>query len=489
MTEFENKNPKAATSTKKDEGRKAVTASEEVSEGAKKNDLSSGDEVGKKEVSLSSSVDEVKLSYDPTPFVWIAIFIIFGGLGGFIIWAWFSPLAEGIPAQGVVQVFSQRKVVQHLSGGIVDQILVKDGDMVKKGQTLLVLDDSEAKSRLGAVKAEYQSALILEARLLAERTMAPEMKVPEEIIECCMADSAILGTINVQKDLFRTRMEALQNEIEILNENIQGVKEYIKGLEDLQKSKQKQIDLLLEESKSLRELADQGYYPKNRLLDLDRAMADLSGSRSEELGNIARARKSLSEYRLKIINRKQEFMKEVDDRLTDVQRRIEGLKEQYVAAIETLERIAIDAPIDGMVMNLSIHTIGGVVSPRQPILEIVPENADLIVEAYIMPQNVDRAFVGQETDLRFTSFNARSTPVITGKIIFVSPDRMIDEARGVPYYLCKVRVSPKELQKLGENRLRPGMPVEVVVKSGLRSVWEYLVKPLTDRLALSLLEE
>ncbi|MGC8719201.1 MAG: HlyD family type I secretion periplasmic adaptor subunit [Thermodesulforhabdaceae bacterium] len=417
-----------------------------------------------------------------------ALLVVFGAFGGFLIWAFFAPLDEGVPAPGTITVFSQRKVIQHLTGGIVKDILVKDGDEVEEGQVLVILDDAQAKARATATKSEYYAARVLEARLFAEQIMADTFQVPDDILEQAKEDPRLAEYIKVQQELFKTRKKSLTNSINILNEQIRGLEEYIKGIEKVEKAKQQQIEILQGQLESLRELAKNGYYPRNRLLDMERALADLIGSRSEELANIERARRSIAELKLKIVSTQQEFLKEVDAQLSDVHKKVEALEQQYQADLDTLERTKIRSPVPGVVMNLAVHTIGGVVSPGQPIMEIVPKNSDLIIESAVPPQEIDKVHPGLVADLRFTAFHDRNTPILVGTITFVSPDRIVDRTKGTAYYLCHVQVTPEELKKLGNKELRPGMPVEVIIKTGERTLWNYLTKPLLDRIAKAMKE-
>lgn len=418
----------------------------------------------------------------------ISLLIVLGAFGGFLLWAILAPLDEGVPVPGNITVFSQRKVIQHLTGGIVKDILVKDGDEVEENQVLIVLDDAQARARVAATKSEYYTARILEARLLAEQTLAESFDPPRDIVDQIGDDARLTEYLKVQRELFITRKKSLSNSINIIREQIRGLEEYIKGIEKVQQSKQQQIEILQGQLASLRELAKNGYYPRNRLLDMERALAELIGSRSEELANIERARRSIAELKLKIVSIQEEFRKDVEAQLSDVHKKVEALEKQYQADIDTLERTKIRAPVSGVIMNLAIHTIGGVISPGQPIMEIVPKDADLIIEAPIPPQEIDKVNPGLVADLRFTAFHDRNTPILVGKVTFVSPDRLVDKNRGVSYYLCHVQVSSDELKKLGNKELRPGMPVEVIIKTGERTLWSYLTRPLLDRIAKAMKE-
>lgn len=429
-------------------------------------------------ITLKTNIQRVKT---------IALFIILGGFGAFLIWATFAPLDEGVVAPGVITVMSYRKTVQHKDGGIVQEILVAEGDKVKEGQVLIRLNDALPKANLAAVKSEYLSALAIESRLLSERALSESIRFHPELLSA-RSNPEVAELMSRQVQLFNTRRSALENEKKILRESIKGLKEYITGLEELQRSRAIQIDLLTKEMQSLSTLAEEGYYPKSRILEMQRQIADLTGKRSEDLANIERARRGITELEMKIVLREQEFLKEVEFQLTEVQKRLSALKDQYVAAMDVLQRTEIRAPESGIVLGLRIHTIGGVISPGQPILDIVPQNAELVVEARVMPHDIDKVRKGLNAELRFSAFKMKNTPVAEGEVILVSPDRLIDQTSGIPYYLCKVRLTDKAMKAISGLELQPGMPVEVILKTGKRTFLRYLLSPLLDRIAVSFKE-
>jgi len=420
----------------------------------------------------------------------IASLILVLGFGSFLTWALVAPLDEGVVAPGVVTVISNRKTIQHMHGGIVKEILVSEGDKVKANQVLVRLDDAEPRANLTAVRSEYLVALAVEARLLAERIGAGRIAFPAELF-LHKDNPDISEFMRRQIELFQARRRALENEKNILKESIEGLQEYIVGLEELQKYQLKQVDLLTREVEQLRELADEGYYPRNKIIEMESTIADLTGKRSEELGNIARARKSVSEYKMRVLLTEQEFLREVEAELSDIKKKLSALKDQYAAVQDVVERTEIRSPVDGIVLGLNIHTIGGVITVGQRIMDIVPIDSELIVEAKVNPQDVDKVHNGLEADLRFTSFSLKKTHVVEGNVILVSADRMVDEQTGIPYYLCKVRPRTKDLDALiaKAGEIQPGMPVQVIIKTGERTFMNYLIRPLIDRLAASLKEE
>jgi len=428
------------------------------------------------------------LKTNTRPIILIALLGLIFGLGAFLAWASFAPLDEGVVASGEVTVVSNKKTIQHQYGGTISEILVAEGDRVKKGQVLIRLNNAQPRANLANIRGEYYSAIALEARLLAERSRAGAIAFPQEINSMSHLPE-ITDHVRTQRELFNARRGALQSEINILRENIDGMREYIRRLEELQMSRAKQMELLNGEMNSLKQLADQGYYPRTKILETERMMAELSGKRSEDFGNIARAKKAMSEYKLTIVRREQEFMQDVETKLSENQKKLAALKDQYAATQDILEKTEVKAPEEGTVVGLAVHTAGGVVMPGNPVMSIVPANEELIVEAKVMPTDRDRVREKLKVDLMFTAFDVKKTPVIDGEVILVSADRFTDEVTKIPYYLCRIRITKEGLRKLGDRNLQPGMPVQVVIKTGERTLMEYLVKPLFDRIAVSFKEQ
>ncbi|WP_367359646.1 HlyD family type I secretion periplasmic adaptor subunit [Syntrophus sp. (in: bacteria)] len=431
--------------------------------------------------------EKTPLKTNTRPIILIALAGLIFGLGTFLAWASLAPLDEGVVAHGEVAVVSNKKTIQHQYGGTISEILVREGDRVRKEQVLIRLNNAQPKANLAEIRGEYYQALALEARLLAERSRAGAIAYPEEITAMSHLPE-IADLVRTQQQLFNARRGTLHTELNILKENIEGMKEYIRRLEELQMSRTRQMELLSTEMNSLRDLADQGYYPRSKILETERLLAELSGKRSEDLGNIARAKKAMSEYKLTIVRREQEFTQDVETQLSEVQKKLAALRDQYAATQDVLEKTEIRAPEEGTVVGLSVHTAGGVIMPGNPVMSIVPANEELIVEAKVMPTDRDRVRETLKVDLMFTSFDAKKTPVIDGEVILVSADRFTDEATRIPYYLCRIRLTKQGMQKLGTRDLQPGMPVQVVIKTGERTLMNYLVKPLFDRISVSLKE-
>lgn len=432
--------------------------------------------------------DDVPLKTNTRPIIIIAFLGLILSFGVFMAWAFLAPLGEAVVAHGEVTVVSNKKTVQHQYGGTIQQILVTEGARVKKGQVLIRLNDAQPKANLTTIRSDYFLALALEARLLAERGRAEAIVFPKEIASQGHLPE-IANLIKTQQELFNARRGSLESEINILKGNIISMEEYIRRLEELQSSYLKQMELLTGEMNSLREIVEQGYYPRTRIIEMERMWAELSGKRSEALGNIARTTNAVSEYKLTIVRREQEFLKEVEAQLGDIQKKSSAIKDQYAATLDVLEKTEIKATEEGFVVGLITHTIGGVVAPGQRLMDIVPVNAELIVEAKVMTADRDRVQEKLMVDLMFIAFDAKRTPVIEGEVILVSADRLVDEASRIPYYLCKIRLTDKGIRQLGDRQLQPGMPVQVTVRvDHQRTLMDYLIKPLFDRISVTFKE-
>jgi HlyD family type I secretion membrane fusion protein len=432
--------------------------------------------------------DDLPLKTNTKPIIIVAFLGLILSFGVFMAWAFLAPLGEAVVAHGEVTVVSNRKTIQHQYGGTIQEILVTEGARVKKGQTLMRLNDAQPKANLTTIRSDYFLILAMEARLLAERSRAGAIVFPQQLTSQRNLPE-IANLIQTQQELFNARRGSLENEINILKGNIVAMEEYIRRLEELQSSRQQQMELLAGEMNSLREIVEQGYYPRTRILEMQRMLAELSGRRSEDLGNIARTKNAVSEYRLTIVRREQEFLKEVEAQLGEVQKKSAAIKDQYTATLDVLEKTEIKAPEEGFVVGLIMHTTGGVVAPGQRIMDIVPANVELIVEAKVMTSDIDRIHDKQKVDLMFIAFDAKRTPVVDGEVIMVSADRLVDEAARIPYYLCKVRITETGIRQLGDRQLQPGMPVQVTVKvNHQRTLMDYLIKPLFDRISVTFKE-
>ena len=417
----------------------------------------------------------------PASIIRLGWFVLIFGFVGFLAWASLAPLDSGVTAPGEIVVDSNRQKIQHLTGGIVDEVLVRDGDHVAQDQILIRLNRTRIQAELAIVRAQLLSSLAVEARLVTERDQRPELVFPASVMEARALDPRVEEVVSTQSQLFETRRRALGNELSILDESINGLNEQLRGVQAQQAGKTRQLAILGEELGSLQLLFEEGYVPRNRIFELERAIADVDARRSEDAASIGRIQSALSEARLRKIQREQEYVKEVESQLTPIQREVDSLEQRRISLQEDLERVDIRSPVAGVVVGLRIHSTGGVIRPGEDILELVPDGEPLVIEARIPIQSIELVHVGLDAMVRFSALS-RLNPVVDGRVITVSADRLIDERSGVPYFKARIEVSPDELARLSYERILPGMPAEVVVKTGQHSVLHYLLKPILDHI-------
>ncbi|MEY5098219.1 MAG: hypothetical protein RJA36_938 [Pseudomonadota bacterium] len=412
------------------------------------------------------------------------------GFGGFLLWAALAPLDEGVPSHGMVAIDTKRKAVQHLSGGIIKQVLVKEGDWVKEGQPLVLLDEAVARANYEAVRQRYLGLRAMQGRLLAEQSGAASITFHPDL-QAAAGDPLIQNQIATQQQLFQSRRAALRADLAGIEESIRGQEGQLQAYDGMLGHRRNQLALLQDELKNTRELVQEGYAPRNRQLELERMAADTQAAIADLLGNTVRAQRTIGELRQRAQARQQEYHKEVEKDLSDVTRDVQSDAEKFVAVKADLERSEIKAPVAGQVVGLAAQTVGGVVQPGQKIMDVVPGNEALLLEARIEPHLIDRVHAGLPTDVRFSAFAHSPQLVVAGEVQSVSSD-LLTEQQGntlVSYYLARVKVTAEGMKALGKRQLQPGMPAEVVIRTGERSLLTYLLNPLTKRLAASMKEE
>ncbi len=428
----------------------------------------------------SQEVSSLIVNTDARVYVRMGWLIVLVGIVGFLIWASFAPLDQGAPAQGTVVAASGRKIIQHQTGGTIDDILVKEGDEVKAGQTLLLMNSTVAKSSFEIAQTQLVTFSSAEARLTAERDNAKKISFPKWLLgrknEPHIAESLML-----QEQLFASRQNSLQSELGAVDENIAGLKLQQQGQQESMLNKKQQQSILKEQVESLRELAKDGYVARNRLLDLERSYAQVNGSISEDLGNLGRINRQLFELSLRKTQRIQDFQKEVRAQLSETQKEALSSQNRVKIAEFELNNTAVKAPVDGTIVGLNVFTKGGVVGAGYKLMELVPKHDALIVEGMLAINLIDKVHPGLDVEFVFSAFNTNTTPHIPGKLSQVSADRSTDEKTGMPYYKFQAVVTPEGLKKLGTLHIRPGMPVEMTIKTGERTMMNYLLKPITDR--------
>jgi protease secretion system membrane fusion protein len=439
---------------------------------------------------ITHDVTPLEVNTDARRFSRLGWLIVLLGFGGFVLWGLFAPLDKGVPLQGTVAKESNRKAIQHQTGGTVQEILVKDGDVVKAGQVLVRMNGIVAKSSYETSEAQYLTARGNEARLIAERDGLKSIKFPTEL-EQRKNEPRVMELMSLQNQLFTSRQMSLQSELGSINENIAGLKQQISSLEESRQSKNAQMGFLKEQLTGMRDLAKEGYVARNRLLDLERTYAQLSGAISEDIGNIGRSQRQVLELNLRKAQRMQDYQKEVRTTLAETQKEAEAQGARMSAQQFEMSNVDVKAPVSGTVVNLAVFTNGGVVPPGFKMMDIVPADDPLIVEGQLAVNLVDKVHAGLPTELIFSAFNSNRTPHIPGVVETVSADRTVDERTGSAFYRVRVKVSPKGAKMIAQHKMdiRPGMPAELFVKTGERTMMSYLLKPVFDRAHSSMSED
>jgi HlyD family secretion protein len=407
----------------------------------------------------------------------IVVLLVFG-VGG---WAATTELAGAVISSGHLVVDSNVKKVQHPTGGIVAELRVHEGDRVTAGEILVRLDDTEARAAVSMLAKQLDELSARRARLEAERDDADEIVFPSELVQRA-DDSDVSHVIAGERKLFELRRTARNGQKAQLRERVAQLREEIRGLLGQANAKDKEIELINKELVGVRELRAKNLVPVTRLTALERDAARLEGERSQLLGYSAETKGKITETELQIIQVDQDLRSDVGKELADIRAKASELSEQKVAAEDQLKRIDIRAPQEGRVLQLAVHTIGGVIAPGEPIMLIVPEADNLTIEARIAPQDIDQLHTGQSALLRFSAFDQRTTPEIDGEVNLISADLTQDQRTGASYYLVHITPNSHELARLGNVKLVPGMPVEAFIQTGERTVLSYLVKPLRDQI-------
>ena len=404
-----------------------------------------------------------------------------------VVWASTAPLGQGVPAHGFVTVEGSRKTIQHPRGGVVEAILVREGDKVAVGQPLIRLNEAQAQAQQGSIESQLISLMAVQSRLQAERDGAVRVAYPPFLLERQTLPQAA-EAMAVQQQLFATRRAALEGEVGILSEGMTGLTRQMEGLAAREAANAKQAKLYADEFAALKPMYDQGFVPRQRMFELERALAYSEGQRNEDAANLGRIRSALSETRLKMAQVKEAYRKELETQLTDVQRNVADLTERRVATMDELERVVLRAPEAGTIVELSIHTVGGVAAPGQKLMDIVPESSKLVVEVMIPPQLIDSVKLGLLADLHFSAFDQTMVPNVEGELVYVGADRQTDPRTDASYFVGRVKITEEGWRQIGKQELRPGMPAEVVIKTGERSLFAYLLKPLLSRVQSGMTE-
>jgi HlyD family type I secretion membrane fusion protein len=417
----------------------------------------------------------------------LAFFTILFGVGGVFGWGAFAMIDSAVVAPGTLMVEGNRRNVQHLEGGIVGEVLVRDGSIVAAGQSLIRLDDTRVRAGLNVVLDETDRTRARIAVLTAEREEAPAPVFPPELM-ARRTDPNVAEILAVQGQEFIARRNSLQGQIEILTQRALQLQKQIDGLNVRIESNDRQLALVRQEIMGVEGLVRMGLERLPRLLSLQREEARLIGERGEAIENIARIQQAVGEAEMQRTQLQRARQEEIAKELRELQGRMLELREREISANDQLMRLTIDAPESGMVMDLRYSTRGGVIAAGSQVASIVPQEERLVVEVQITPVDVDTVRIGMPASIRLSHAAARTTPVLEGSVERISPDRMTDQRTGMPYFVAHIAIAPEELTKHEHLRLQPGMHAEVLIRRGERSFASYLARPLSDRFAKSIRE-
>ncbi len=404
-------------------------------------------------------------------------------VGVFVAWTYYSDINGAVIASATIEAESYSKKVQHREGGNVLKILVKDGDIAQAGQDLVVLDPTEVKAQVGITQGQRDEFLIKKARLEAQRDLSDQIVLPEEI-SARAEEPGLAATIAGQQKLLQSTLGTLAGKQDQYNAQIGQLGDQIKGYDAQLVGNKKQLSLIAEETASLRKLLAQGLLPATRVMSMDREAARISGDQGQLEASRAGAQSKIAEINVLMLQSKEEVRNQALTELRDTESKLVDLQGQLITVQSRLSHMTVKAPITGTVYQLAVHTEGGVIAPNETLMMILPQNDDLVLQAAVTPNDIAHIRVGQPAEIRFNSFDARTTPQIMAEVTQVAADTTKpDVSRGEqqPYYSIRLVISAKELEKLGEKKLKPGMSAEAFIQTESRSPFSYLIKPLLQQ--------
>jgi HlyD family secretion protein len=417
----------------------------------------------------------------------ILVLLVTFGIGG---WAATTELSSAVVAPGVLVVDSSVKKVQHPTGGVVGELRVRDGDHVRAGDILVRLDETQTLAAATIITKSVDELMARQARLETERDNISELVFPAALLDRARDPASDAArAIAAEPIFFDRRRQARDGQKSQLKERSAQLQEEIKGYQGQVEAKKKEVEFIQQELGGVRTLWEKNLVPISRLTALERDAARIEGERSQLSGMIAQAKGKTAEIQLQIMQVDQDLRSEVGKDLVEARSKLSELAERKIAAVDQLQRIDIRAPQNGVVYQLSVHTVGGVIAPGEQIMLIVPDADTLAVEVKIAPQDIDHVHVGQPAILRFSAFNQHTTPEITGAVSVISPDLTQDQRTGTSFYTTRIALKPEELERLGSVKLIPGMPADAYIQMGERTALSYLMKPLRDQAARAFKEK
>ena len=416
----------------------------------------------------------------------IVILVVFGFFG---TWLAFAPLASAVIATGTVKIDSNRKTIQHFEGGIVKEIRVRDGDHVKAGETLIVVGDKRVDATVEVLQGQLDAEMAKEARLSAERDWQETVTFPDILLGRSHLPE-VAQLMKSERSFFETQRKSLLTQLELLESQMTEAGVEIRSMRDRADAEDEASALLAEEIAANEQIERSNYVPKVHLLELKRGLQDYRARRGEHLANISQTQQKITDMKLRMNNLRDEYIQNAARQLTDSKSKIFDLEERLRPSEDALARQHIVAPISGTVVDLKVFTLGGVIAPREPLLDIVPDHNPLIVEAQIPLESIDNIHVGQEADIRLSAYTRRSTPLVYGRLIYVSADRLSERSSTGDkfFYLARIEIDRKALADAGNLHMYPGMPAEIYIRTDTRTALDYLLTPITNSMRRALRE-
>lgn len=429
------------------------------------------------------SVEQKKRMRAPIVAGGITVLVFFVG---FLVWAGFSTISGGVPAPGVVTVENNRKSVQHLDGGVIREIRVREGDRVTAGQVLFVFDDSQARAQVDVLANQYDSLLAQKARLEAELADRADIVFPAELTSRA-GDPRVAGLMRDQETLFRASRGVYLAQSGVLGQRVQQLESRRQGLQAQVASLDQQNRLVQDELSGVSSLYERGFAPKSRVLALQRSQAGLTGDRGARQADIAGVHEAVGETRIQLAQLKEQRATQAADTLRQVQVQMADVLPRLTAARAVLDRTIVRSPADGYVLGLTQFTVGGVARPGERLLDVVPQGAPLVVRVNVRPEDIDDVKVGMDAEVRLTAYHSRTIPPVKAKVLTVSADRITNE-RGESFFTAELAVDAAELKRLPQVKLSPGMPAQAIIVTGDRSILDYLTSPIVTTLRDSMRE-
>lgn len=435
--------------------------------------------------------DDIDIDTNDGRFIKFGLIFLLITLGTFSLWATTAPLNSALIAPGEVVVDSYRKTIQHYEGGIVEKIFVRNGDHVQEGDALIKLENTQFQAQLENSYKRLQIAKAELERLAAEQNLSSDLTFSRALQDAAKGDQDVANALKQQRDLLNARISAYRQEAESLETRLEQTDQQVKGQEAQIVGLRQQLELIKEEEQAYTTLYEEGLGDNNRARELNRSIISTQNEINSIKSDIARLKIQKTETQFQIATRKQDFLKDVGDRVKQTQAMYFDIQEKYQVAQDRVERSIVRAPEEGTIVDMKVHTVGSVVNSGRPLMDLVPIEDSFVVESRVMTNDINDVHVGQMADIRFSAFNSRTTKVIQAEVVNVSADRLQPEQQNQPpYYLARLKITDQGRSDMTDDmRLVPGMPAEVMIRRGERTFFTYLMKPLSDSFARSLTEK